>query len=65
MIHWKQKVAMAATYNNEYCQCMQNDPQSCRIKVRKFHFIIFWCFGVIEDSSQGIRVKFEGNKSEK
>ena len=38
--------------NNKYCQCMQNNSQRCEIKVRKFHLIIFCCFGVIEENSQ-------------
>ena len=44
---------METTYYNEYCQCIQNDPQRCRIKLRKFHSIIFWRFGVIDESSGG------------
>ena len=31
---------------------MQIDPQKCAIKMRKFHLIIFWRLGVIEESSQ-------------
>ena len=33
---------------------MQYDPESFKIKLRKFHSIMFWCFGVIEESSQGV-----------
>ena len=33
---------------------MQNDRQSCKIKVRKFLFDILWCFGVMEEKPEGV-----------
>ena len=43
---------MATVQTNEYCKCLQNDPQKFKINMRKFHCIIFWRFEVIEESSQ-------------
>ena len=53
MTHWKQKVAMAKNMNNDNCQCMQNEPQRCKIKVGKFQLITVLCFGDIDETSQG------------
>ena len=44
---------METSQYNEYCQYMQYDPQRCKIKMGKFHFIILWRFGVIEERFQG------------
>ena len=32
---------------------MQNVSQRCEVKVAKYHFIIMWRFGVIEEKLQG------------
>ena len=44
---------MAALEENENCDHVKNDPQKCKIKLEKFHFNIFWCYGVIEESFRG------------
>ena len=41
---------MATPEINENCHYMENDPHKCRIKLGKFHFDIFCCFGVIKES---------------
>ena len=41
---------MTASWNNEHCQCMENVSQIVKLKVAKFHFIILWRFGVIEEA---------------
>ena len=51
--HWKQKAAMATSYINDNCQCMQNVSQGDKVKVAKFHFIILWHLGVIKEKPQG------------
>ena len=30
--HWKQKVVMGASWNNDHCQCMQNYLKSVKLK---------------------------------
>ena len=32
---------------------MENVSQRCKVKVEKCHFIILWCFRVIEEKPQG------------
>ena len=44
---------MATPEINENCHYVQNDPHKCRIKLRKFHFDILCCFGVIKESLPG------------
>ena len=43
---WKQKVAMLKTHDNEYCQCIQNDTQEYKIKVKRNLFSL--SYGVLE-----------------
>ena len=51
----KQKVAMETSWSNEHCQCMQNDPQRCKIKAGKFHFIILWPLELLRKVLKGGR----------
>ena len=44
MTHWKQKVAIETSYNNNHCQRIQNESQRCKVKVAKCYFIILWHF---------------------
>ena len=44
---------MATPEINENCLYVQNDPHKCRIKLRKFHFDILCCFGVIKERLPG------------
>ena len=49
-------LAMATPEINENCHYVQNDSHMCKIKLKKFHFDIFWCYGVIEESLSGGRI---------
>ena len=44
---------MATPEINENCYYVQNDPHRCKIKLGKFHFDIFRCFGDIKESLPG------------
>ena len=41
---------MATPEVNENCHFVQNDPHSCKIKLKKFRFDILSCFRVIKES---------------
>ena len=44
---------MATSEINEICHYVQNDPYRSKIKLEKFHFDIFCCFGVKKESLPG------------
>ena len=44
---------MATLEIDENCHCVQNDPHKCKIKLKKFHFDISCCFGVIKENLPG------------
>ena len=44
---------MATPEINENCHHVKNDPHRLKIKLRKFHFDILCCKGVIKESFPG------------
>ena len=44
---------MATPEINKNCHYVQNDPYRCKIKLKKFHFDILCCYGVIKVSLPG------------
>ena len=46
---------MAVPEDNEKCHYVQNDPNGVRLHLKKCHFNILWCYGVIKESFSGKR----------
>ena len=47
---------MATPETNDTCHYVQNDPHRCKIKLKKIHFDILCCHGIIKEVSQGVEL---------